>query len=329
VLAYIVDASAIEERQQALQLEWQATGGFSGQARVEASEDLQGWRQVASGPVLLLEHAGARLERKRVELSGGRAKYLRLSFDGVPEDFLLKSIRVELRGEQAELAREWLAVPVAAGKEPGELVFDTAGKYPVDRIRLALPQLNTVAQVQLLARDREEDKWRPVGSATAYRLRGAGGDIVNPDIVVPSISERYWMLRVDQKGGGFGGGEVRAEVGWLPHELVFAARGEAPFRVAYGAKTARQGALAINAVLPGYKAGDLKIASTARVGATSGDAPQAASLLRDPLQYFRALAASGDGKKWLLWGALLAGVLLLAWMAFRLLGEVGKKPTGR
>ena len=327
VLAYIVDASAIEERQQALQLEWQATDGFSGQARVEASEDLQNWRPVASGPVLLLEHAGARLERKRVELAGARAKYLRLSFFGVPEDFVLKAIRVELRGEQAELVREWLAVPVSAGKEPGELLFDTAGKFPVDRIRLALPQINTVAQVQLLARERDEDKWRLVGSATAYRLRGAGGEIVNPDIVVPSSSERYWLLRVDQKGGGFGAGEVRAEVGWLPHQLVFAARGDAPFRVAYGAKAARQGALAIGAVLPGYKDGDLKIARPARVGVPSGDAPQAASLLRDPLQYFRALAASGDGKKWLLWGALLAGVLLLAWMAFRLLGEVGAKPS--
>jgi hypothetical protein len=327
VLAYIVDASAIEERQQALQLEWQASGGFSGQAHVEASEDLQGWRSVASGPVLFLEHAGARLERKRVELAGARAKYLRVSFSGVPADFILKAIRVELRGEQAAPVREWLTVPVSAGKESGELLFDTAGQFPVDRIRLALPQLNTVAQVQFLARERAEDKWRLVASATAYRLRGAGGEIVNPDIVVPASTERYWLLRVDQKGGGFGAGEVRAEVGWLPHQVVFAARGDAPFRLAYGAKTARQGALAIGAVLPGYKDGDLKIAKAARVGEPSGDAPQAASLLRDPLQYFRALATSGDGKKWLLWGALLAGVLLLAWMAFRLLGEIGSKES--
>jgi len=240
---------------------------------------------------------------------------------------VLKAIRVELRGEQAESVREWLMAPVPGGKERGELLFDTAGQFPVDRIRLALPQLNTVAQVQLLVRERDEDKWRFVASATAYRLRGSGGEIVNPDVVVPASTERYWLLRVDQKGGGFGAGEVRAEVGWLPHQVVFAARGDAPFRLAYGAKTARQGALAIGAVLPGYKDGDLKIAKAARVGEPSGDAPQAASLLRDPVQYFRALAASGDGKKWLLWGALLAGVLLLAWMAFRLLGEIGAKPS--
>jgi uncharacterized membrane protein YhdT len=33
---------------------------------------------------------------------------------------------------------------------------------------------------------------------------------------------------------------------------------------------------------------------------------------------------SGQAKKWALWAALLAGVLLLVWMAFALLKQVGK-----
>ncbi len=329
VLGYLVDASAIEEPKQALNLEWQAKEGFSGAAHVEASDDLQQWRQLATGaPVLFLEHAGARLERRRVEIGGSRAKYLRLSFSGVPRDFLLKAIRVELRASRPEPAREWLGAQAVPGKEPGELVFDTAGRFPVDRLRVAPPQLNTVAQVQLFARDKPEDKWRYVAAATAYRLRGEGGDVVNPDIVLPATAERYWMLKVDQRGGGFGAGEVRVQAGWLPHQVVFVARGEAPFTLAYGGKSARHGALAIQAVLPGYKEGDLGMAKAAKVGQAAGEAKAPASLLQDPVGYVRGLAASGDGKKWILWGTLLAGVLLLAWMAFRLLGEVGKKASG-
>jgi hypothetical protein len=328
VLGYLLDVSAIEERKQALLLEWQTTEGFSGSAYVEGSEDLRQWTSLASGaPVLFLEHAGARLERKRIELAGARAKYLRLSFSGVPRDFVLKEVRVELRGDRPEPVREWLALQAAPGKERGELLLDTAGHFPVDRLRLAPPQLNTVAQIQLLARDRPEDKWQYIASATAYRLRGESRDIVNPDIELPVSPQRYWMLKVDQRGGGFGAGEVRVEVGWLPHEVVFAARGDAPFSLAYGAKSAKQGALAIGAVLPGYKDGDLKIARSAKVGQISGEPAPAVSLLRDPVQYVRSLASSGDGKKWLLWGALVAGVLLLAWMAFRLLGEVGRKDS--
>jgi hypothetical protein len=326
VLGYLLDLSAIEERKQALLLEWQAAEGFSGSAHVEASDDLRQWAPLVSGaPVLYLEHAGARLERKRIELPAARAKYLRLSFGSVPRDFVLKEVRVELRGDRPEQAREWLVLQAAPGKEHGELLFDTAGYFPVDRVRVAPPQLNTVAQIQLLVRDRPEDKWRHIASATAYRLRGESGDVVNPDIELPVNPQRYWMLKVDQRGGGFGAGDVRVEVGWLPHEVVFAARGEAPFTFSYGGKSARQGALAIGAVLPGYKEGDLKIARAAKVGQVAGEAAPAASLLRDPVQYVRNLAASGDGKKWLLWGALVAGVLLLAWMAFRLLGEVGGK----
>jgi hypothetical protein len=328
VLGYLLDVSAIEERKQALLLDWRAGEGFSGSAYVESSDDLKQWNSVASGvPVLLLEHAGARLERKRVELAGTRAKYLRLSFSGVPRDFVLKAVVVELRGDRPEQVREWLAIQAAPGKEPGELLFDTAGRFPIDRLRVSPPQLNTVAQIQLLTRERAEDKWRYVASATAYRLRGAGGDIVNPDIVLPVSAERFWLVKVDQRGGGFGAGEVRVEVGWLPHEVVFAARGEAPFRFAYGAKTAKSGALAINAVLPGYKDGDLKLANAARIGDVAGEAAMTPSLLADPVQFVRSLAASGEGKKWLLWGALVAGVLLLSWMAFRLLGEVSRKDS--
>ena len=329
VLGYLLDVSAIEARKQALLLDWQAGEGFSGAVQVEGSDDLKQWARLVTGaPVLFLEHAGAQLERRRVELGGVGTKYLRLSFSGVPRDFVLRQVRVELRGDAPEPAREWLALQPAPGKEIGELRFDTGGHFPVDRLRVAPPQLNTVAQVQLFARDRAEDKWHYVASATAYRLRGEAGDVVNPDIVLPLTVERYWRLRVDQRGGGFGAGEVRIEVGWIPHQVVFAARGDGPFRIGYGDHLAKAGALAIGAVLPGYREPrDLAIARAANVGPVAGEAAPAPSLVREPAQFFRALAASGDGKKWLLWGALVAGVLLLAWMAFRLLNEVGRKDS--
>jgi hypothetical protein len=41
------------------------------------------------------------------------------------------------------------------------------------------------------------------------------------------------------------------------------------------------------------------------------------------------LLDSGEGKKWALWIVLSAGVLAVAWMALRLLREVGgKAPPG-
>jgi hypothetical protein len=75
LIGYLLDTSELKAPQQALLLTWQAREGFAGRARVEGSEDLKSWHSLAANsPVLLLEHAGARLERNRVELSGVRAK---------------------------------------------------------------------------------------------------------------------------------------------------------------------------------------------------------------------------------------------------------------
>lgn len=326
LLGYLLDASDLKAPQEALLLGWQAREGFSGYARVEGSEDLKSWNSLATNaPLLFLEHAGARLERNRVELSGASAKYLRISFEGVAPGFQLKEVRVELRGQKAEPAREWASLRAAPGKLPGELVVDMQGHYPVDRLKLALPQANTVAQIQLSTRERPEEPWRHVGSATAYRLTRNGGELTNPDVQVAVNPDRYWRILVDQKGGGFGAGEVTLEVGWLPHEVLFAARGAGPFTLAYGHKLAKPGAAPLPAVLPQ----DEKLApGLARVGEATGSAPPSASLFRDPARFISGLSENRELKKWTLWVVLLVGVLLLGWMAHRLLRDMGKAPSG-
>ena len=64
-----------------------------------------------------------------------------------------------------------------------------------------------------------------------YRLRQSGSEIASPDIQVGAsgtTAERWWMIRIDQRGGGLGSGTPVLNVGWVPHQLVFAARGAAP-----------------------------------------------------------------------------------------------------
>jgi hypothetical protein len=325
LLGYLVDATEFKAPKDALLLTWQAREGFSGQARVEGSDDLKNWNTLAAAaPVLFLEHDGARLERRRIELGGARAPYLRLSFSGVPREFALTDVKVELRPEKPEPAREWLSVAAIEGKTRAELLFDTAGHFPVDRLRFGLPQPNTVAQVQLLTRERAADKWRVLVSATAYRLAREGGDdIVSPDIVVPVTRERYWMAQVEQKGGGFGAGEVQIELGWVPHEIVFVARGAAPFSLAYANRKAKPGALPVASVLLQQGEHQIMEVKRASVGDISGSAQPAPSLFGEPGRFLSHLSENRDLKKWTLWAALLAGVLLLAGMAFRLLRNLG------
>lgn len=330
LLGYLLDASEIKQPLEALLLDWEATEPFTGEARVEASSDLRSWSTlVAASPVLYLEHAGARLERRRVELGGAHGRYLRVSFSGVPSGFALRQARLELRPERPELAREWRSIAGAQGKQPGEWTYDAGGHFPADRVRLHLPQPNTVVQVQVLTRERADDPWRMAAAAVAYRLSGAGGEIVSPDIPVRAGAERHWLVRIDPKGGGAGSGEVGLEIGWLPHEVVFAARGSAPFSLVYGNPSVKGGPLPLSAVLPRRSDGtDAAVAERASIGAVSANVTPAPSLLREPVRFARTFMESRDAKKWTLWIVLVAGVGFLAWMALRLLHEVGGE-TGK
>jgi hypothetical protein len=329
LLGYLIDAGEEKPPLEALNLDWEARQGFTGFARVEASEDLKHWTSLVQGaPVLFLEHHGARLEQKRIELAGARARYLRLSFDGVAADFALKQASIELRADKSQPERDWFsAVAAQDSRRRGEYFFDTGGHFPVDRLRVALPEPNTVAQAQIFVRDRPEDPWLAVTSTTLYRLRRESRDIVNPDVVVSPNASRYWLLRVEQRGGGLGAGEVRLEFGWVPHELVFAARGASPFSLAYGMKSAKPGAMPLATVVPGYKTDEPIPAKAAAVSVQPPLKREPVSPLKDPGSFMKAAVDSGEAKKWALWAALLAGVLVLAWMAFGLLRQVGK-PAG-
>jgi hypothetical protein len=272
--------------------------------------------------------AGERLERRRVELRGGSAQYLRIAFARVPEDFALRGVRLERRGERAEPERDWRRLAAVESGKPGEYReyrFDASGRFPADRVRLHLPQQNTVARVQLLSRDNDEQPWRSLAAATVYRLQRDGATLTGPDVQVPPSPNRQWLVRVDSRGGGLGAGGLGLELGWIPHEIVFTARGEAPFALAFGDVRSRPEALPVASVVPGYRKDEELAAARATIGEATPVRP-AKGFLADPGGWIRAAFDSGDARTWLLWLVLGGGVLAVAWMALRLLRELGGKP---
>jgi hypothetical protein len=335
-VGYFVDLSAFDHPLRALELDWQEVpDGYAGKLRVDASDDLGSWRTlVAQAPLVNLEMAGQRLQHRRIELPQQKAKYLRLSWvahDSVrPAPPELTSARGELVEKAPEAAREWMSAESRKGEKAGDYLFDLRGHYPLDRVRLHLPEVNTVAQVELLARSRAEQPWRPVARGVVYRLRRGESEITSPDMTFAVTTERQWLLRVDPRGGGIGSGLPRLEAGWVPHTLVFAARGEAPFQLAYGSHGAGPGGHAIETLIPGYndKSGARLRAAKAGPQQTVNVA-SAQALEQQELGGVSQLKERIDWKRWSLWGVLVLGVLVLGAMAWRLTRQLdaGKSDT--
>lgn len=313
--AWLVDASQLGQRIQALELSLvEPERQFSGRMRVEASNDLAQWRTlVASAPLLQLAAEDGEIAQLRIEWPATQARYLRLTWSGAPpaglRERVFASVRVEPVPQPQEAARSWLSLAAPEVREVGgrqELIYALPGAVPTDRVRIALPQPNSVVGIELFARARKDAQWRSLGRHQLYRLSEGGEERRNPDIHAQPVGEL--MLRVDARGGGFGSGLPALDIGWVPHRLVFAARGEGPFTLAWGRHNASPGDYPIASLVPGYGRDDGSPPAIA--DARLGEARSAGGEER--------LRAPVDARRLMLWSVLVGAVLILALMAWRM-----------
>lgn len=318
ISGYLVDMSALKERVQSLEFDWrEPADGFVGRVRIEKSDDLARWSFAGEGPLVSLHHAGHILAQKRVGLAPLAAKYLRISWPASQEMPELTGVRVVPVDLPVDTPRARRTVEAAAGGKPGEYLFDLGANAPFDRLQLELPNPNTVAPVQFLARASETDTWRLIASATVYRIAQAGQTIASEDITIRPTPERYWMVRADPASGGLGNGAPKLTAEFVPQQILFAARGAGPFVLAFGSATVGSAALPVATLVPGYRDDKPLEAARATIGAAQAQA-------RAPSAWPAWLELGpGDWKKLALWGVLAAGVLLLAWMAWRLSARMG------
>lgn len=305
---YLVDVAQLDAPLHALELDWRVPiGDFSGTLQVEASDDLQSWRTLSiAAPLLRLTYGERELVRKTVELPAWKSKYLRLSWPSSQPPLELTRLRGRRSDVLLEPSRQWKRVTSHPGSKAGEYRFDPEGRMPVDRLRVSLPNPNTLVSVRVQARSRDDQPWQTLSTAVLYRLVHEGREVANPDLPVPGSGWSDWQLVVDQRGGGIGAGTPVIEVGWVPQQLVFVARGASPFRLVYGSASAKAAAIPIQELVPGWRSDAELTAQTASTGARQ--------MLAGP----RVLTPQPDYKVWALWGSLALGVAILAWMAWQL-----------
>ena len=289
---------------------------------VSSSEDLAQWSALpVRGRLYRFDGAGApvnmTLEFDRPVLLEGR--YLRLDWSG-QEGVSVKAVTglVAPAAKDAARVSGELPEPKAAGS--GALEITTGFATPIAALALTTSKSNALFPVRILGRNEPSASWRQLGQTVVYRLGAAGSEAVNPPVALQGGSARW--LRIESTNGvDLSTAQLKASAEFQPVRLVFVASGAAPFELAAGRANTAPGALPLPTIagtLGTRKVEDLPMAT---VGTPVLQAPSEGG----PLARLWP-GGGGPGKTTVLWAVLLAGVLVLAGVAWSLLRQLKSAP---
>jgi hypothetical protein len=328
----LVDASTVHVPLAALRFTWQdGHGDIAAQFAIDASDDLQQWRTLASrATVLRLTQSGNVLERHEIALNGARAAYLRVRRldDGAELPGLAVQARTIASSTAAQPARQWLravadgsdtkrldvSLPPGDGQRPIAWRYHLPAPLAIEAIRLELADDNSLARVQVLSREHPGEggaAWARRESFVAFRLR-QGDDVTSNDeaFALPAPRAQDWRV---EAATPLDHAPVLS-VAFTPDRFVFLAEGAGPYRLVAGSAMTRRGDYPIDAAIASLRASQGR----------DWQPPLATLGVRATLQGDSALTApvaekKFDWKTWLLWAVLVGAAALIGGLALSLL----------
>ena len=314
LVAYLADLGEKTSRLRAVDLDWpREIEPVIAQLTIEGSEDLDHWFTLGSGTVAGLAQDNARIERRRIELQSREVRYLRLSWTRAPAGWrlarLLTHYSQDVRPARRETETLW---PARRDPDDGGQVYELGGAPAVDRIALQLPGGQDLVRATIHAWEANGGYWRPVHEGQFYRLQREGGVIESEPAATAPVRAEKWKVVIER---GSRSADVGLQLGWRPDRLLFLAQGQGPWQLvagsAYDAETdfpqaRRYADPEMRDLLK--KAGPVGSAALGARVELGGEARL------EPAQ-------SPAWRRWLLWIGLVAGVLLVGFMALRLMRQ--------
>lgn len=313
------EARSGESLPQRLRLAWSGPAEFSVAYGLETSDDLRRWRGARGGQLMALQSAAGVLTQPLIVLPEATGRFLRLVWlDVASAPALTGAIGLAPAPGliAADAANELVFAPSVepagrAGTDANArraLHFDLGGDLPLVDLDLHFAGGTRVAPVRVQGRSRVDEPWRELGAGVFFRLERDGAVAESPAIAV-SVHARFIRVIPDARAAALDAHETRLVVHARLASLVFATTGQPPFHLLAGSPDSPEGALPASTLVPRLD-DERQRFGRAELGAFS-DVPEIARAAERAERIARL-------RPWLLWGVLLAGVVALSALVWRL-----------
>lgn len=313
ISAYLLDLAALQQPLTKLAFEWESVReDIVAKIKVEGSNDLTSWHTlVAQASLVSLQFAGRILKQQEVAVSGAGYKYLQVSWPVELAGVRLAQVYAHLAAPQQAIEPSWILLSGTADPQQGKVFYyKNDARVPVTQLEVELAQNNSLVDVKVASRDHEDKAWRARTQGIFYRLQVEDTKLNSTPVQISVLNDRFWRLTATSELAGLGPHVPVLKVGYIPHELVFLARGRPPFTLAFGSHAPLGQQSEVQVLLKhlneGSKTAMLGVAQLGELQTLQGE-----SALQAPPMPFPWQQA-------ILWGVLLFGVLLLGALAWHL-----------
>lgn len=295
-------------RIEAIRLQADSLTDFVGEATLDGSHDLVHWQTLASG--VGIAHWSAdpfQVRALDIAVADSFAYYRvgiairqgnlngKLSFQGLRTS--------EVQGQPLRKLQVSPQTTDSAG-----WTYQLPGAYPVSAIRVETATEGTWGRGIVEYRSSDSADWQSAGEFVAYRWQSASGQEFRSGSSTweSVIRASQWRLRPQTTISAFGQSAPRLEIQWRPDTLEFAPGGRPDVLLAVGTHPDRWGQIESLADEMPRAALEAHMVGSHTLGGKD------------------MLLPPGNGeRKWVVWLALGAALLLLAYLAFRLWREMG------
>lgn len=280
---------------------------------VEASDNLRDWTRVAENePLIRLVGESGGVRSNYVELKEVR-RYLVLEVKGKaeidPADISVSLFR------KSSASAPWDSLSFEGVREEGgvSFVYDVGSSFPAERVLFSLASPG-IHDVLIESKRASSDDWRYRAETTLMYVKNESGETKNGPLEgIRHAHDRYWRVSAKDALSL----PPTMKLSWRPQEVVFMAQGASPYLLCTGSKRALPSSRLTQSRAMAERA--LEYLSVREIGVAGVGAPESIAVISDETTGY---ADVQEGKNWgqyAVWGLLVAGALLLSWMAWSLM----------
>jgi hypothetical protein len=332
MVGVLLDLRSIKDSIDKLSLNIKMPMGRPISIQVRSSKDLQQWRTVRASASLYrfaaADAAALPIEETTIDFTGVALQddYLQLDWSAEVGD---KASNIEVQAVSAITSTRTqkttplyeMKVPVtAAANKTGVFQFSLPYAPHVQSLTIRPTQLNTLVPFVLSTEQapikaNAEIVSTPIARSVAFRLKKEQTEMLSPALPIAlDRSDVNFNVQGEQAAVAFTiPPEISAQL--LPVDMAFVASAPGPFKLEVqrlAADNPGTALLPIGTLIPGYQFGDESKLATAKVNIES---TVTTAMAPEKIEEKSSLPPT---KTLILWGVLLAGVVLLAYLAFSL-----------